>query len=164
MLNRVDKNRIILLSRAEHKGSRAIARELNLNRKTVQRVLRKYADAIAAEDPDEALLQALAETPKYDISGRHPTAITPEMAKIIDGILEDNLHKKAIGLRKQCANGITIHRVLVDKGYKVSYTTVTRYIHRKLTSPSKHEDAFVRIRYAPGHISEFDWGGNQALH
>lgn len=80
MLNRVDKNRIILLSRAEHKGSRAIARELNLNRKTVQRVLRKYADAIAAEDPDEALLQALAETPKYDISGRHPTAITPEMA------------------------------------------------------------------------------------
>lgn len=158
MLNRVDKNRIILMSRAEHKGSRAIARELNLNRKTVQRVLRKYADAIAAEDPDEALLQALAETPKYDISGRHPTAITPEMAAIIDGILEDNLHKKAIGLRKQCANGITIHRVLMDKGYKVSYTTVTRYIHRKLTGPAKQEEAFVRIRYAPGHICEFDWG------
>ena len=64
MLNGVDKNRIILMSRAEHKGSRAIAKELNLNRKTVQRVLRKYAEAIAAEDPDEALLEALAETPK----------------------------------------------------------------------------------------------------
>ena len=64
MLNRVDKNRIILMSRAEHKGSRAIAKELNLNRKTVQRVLRKYAEAIAAEDPDEALFEALAETPK----------------------------------------------------------------------------------------------------
>ena len=40
------------------------SKELNLNRKTVQRVLRKYAEAIAAEDPDEALLEALAETPK----------------------------------------------------------------------------------------------------
>lgn len=158
MLNRVDKNRIILLSRTEHKGSRAIAKELNLNRKTVQRVLRKYAEAIAAEDPDEALLQALAETPKYDESGRHPTAITPEMSAIIDSILEDNKHKRSIGLGKQCANGITIHRVLVDKGYKVSYTTVTRYIHRKLIGPDKHEEAFVRIRYAPGNISEFDWG------
>lgn len=48
----------------QRKKALAIAKELNLNRKTVQRVLRKYAEAIAAEDPDEALLEALAETPK----------------------------------------------------------------------------------------------------
>ena len=48
----------------QRKKALAIAKELNLNRKRVQRVLRKYAEAIAAEDPDEALLEALAETPK----------------------------------------------------------------------------------------------------
>ena len=48
----------------QRKKALAIAKELNLNRKTVQRVLRKYAEAIAAEDPDEALFEALAETPK----------------------------------------------------------------------------------------------------
>ena len=48
----------------QRKKALAIAKELNLNRKTVQRVLRKYAEAIAAEDPDEALFEALAEAPK----------------------------------------------------------------------------------------------------
>ena len=80
MLNGVDKNRIILMSRAGHKGSRAIAKELNLNRKTVQRVLRKYAEAIAAEDPDEALLEALAETPK-------------DATSIAIGEIKDNIRK-----------------------------------------------------------------------
>jgi transposase len=45
--------------------------------------------------------------------------------------------------------------VLHQKGYRIGYTTVCNYISGK---ERRSSEAFIRQRYKPGSVCEFDWG------
>ena len=52
-----------------------------------------------------------------------------------------------------------IHRVLIEKGFNISYSSVCKYIQRRKAEKSnKPKDVFVKQYYEPGQECEFDWG------
>jgi hypothetical protein len=62
-------------------------------------------------------------------------------------------------MRKQCLKKQDIHRVLIEKGFNISYSSVCKYIQRRKAEKSrKPKDVFVKQYYEPGRECEFDWG------
>jgi transposase len=81
--------------------------------------------------------------------------LTEEVAAQIDRLLEDNARKRRSGLHKQVLKKCDILTVLHQKGYRIGYTTVCNYISKK---EQRSSEAFIRQRYQPGSVCEFDWG------
>ena len=51
-----------------------------------------------------------------------------------------------------------IHRVLIEKGFNISFSSVCKYIQRRKAEKSKKpKDVFVKQYYEPGQECEFDW-------
>lgn len=65
-----------------------------------------------------------------------------------------------MGLKKQCMRGKDIYKLLIDKGFQVSYTAVCKYIATLATGKkeAKFQEVFIRGYYPPGEYCEFDWG------
>jgi hypothetical protein len=140
-------------------SKRRISRELHISRHTVDDVLRAYETALTSDDPEDSLSDLLTVSPCYDSSARGYRRLTESMREEIDSCLKSNANKVSMGLRKQRMLKCDIHLHLLSKGYKISYATVCNYIRScQLSHQKKHKEAFIRIDYAPGELSEFDWG------
>jgi transposase-like protein len=101
----VDKQRIIHLYRTCSYSKRKIARELEMSRKTVHKVIVEYESALLSPDAESSLESVLTTHPRYNSSGRGRRVIVGSLKEIIDECLEKNARKRAMGLKKQCMQG-----------------------------------------------------------
>ena len=140
MITMVDKQTIIHLYRSRGLSKRAIARELDISRKTVHKVIQEYESTLYSDTTSVSLETILTTAPRYDC-------------------LAKNASKRASGLKKQCMLKKDIHNLLLSRGFSVSYPSVCKYITGIDTQKSrKREEAFIRQYYIPGENCEFDWG------
>lgn len=144
--------------RVDELSLRAIVRKLNVDRKTVSKVVHAYEDAIAA-DPEGGLNRVLREEPRYKPREYVPRVLLKPVTDEIDKWLKENDKRRSSGMRKQCLKRQDIHRQLMEKGYDVSYSSVCKYIaRRKAERSGKSKDVYIKIHREPGQECEFDWG------
>lgn len=151
------KQEIIRRYFRENDSERKIARDLQINRKTVKKYLKEYLrvkEQSEKEGSGEILQEYSGFLPVYNTSKRKRRKLTDEIAVIIDEQIEDNERKKREGLRKQIKRKIDIHEYLLSLGYKIGYTTVCNYIRKR---EIYCREAFIRQEYLPGEECEFDW-------
>ena len=154
------KQKIILRYFRDGESQRQIARELHIGRKTV----RKYVEAYRRLHDEarlncsldtEQLLDAIVEPPRYDSSNRGKRRLTVEITNRIDEFVQQNIRKRQSGLAKQVMKKIDIYEALQSEGFQIGYTTVCNYISSK---SNQVKEAYIRQRYLPGAVCEFDWG------
>jgi transposase len=138
-------------------SERKIARDLQLNRKTVKKYLEEYLQAKkkSEEEGTKEILQDYSTSPPdYNTCGRVKRKLTLEIAAIIREQVEENERKRRSGLRKQVKRKIDIHEYLLSLGYQIGYTTVCNHIRNQEVSD---REAYIRQVYIPGEECEFDW-------
>jgi transposase-like protein len=128
MITMVDKQTIIHLYRSRGYSKRAIARELDLSRKTVHKVIEEYERSLSLDSSSVNLETILTTAPRYDSSKRGRKVITGTVQAIIDDCLAKNASKRASGLKKQFMLKKDIYTLLVSQGFTVSYPSVCKYI------------------------------------
>lgn len=152
------KEKILHYHRVDGLSLREISRRTGVSRKTVTRYVREY-EAMVQADPDEGTDMCLAGRPKYPRRKAERTKLTEAVCAEIEHWLLENARRRQTGMRKQCLKRQDIHRVLVEKGFDVSYSSVCKYIQeRRAEKASKPKDVFVKQWYEPGQECEFDWG------
>jgi hypothetical protein len=141
----------------EFDSARKIARDLHLNRKTVNKYLSDYCKSKATTDSGvdtKALQDYVSSPPIYDTQNRFKRKLTSEIEDMINAQLEDNQRKRQEGLRKQVKLKIDIHEHLLKHGFNIGYTSVCNYIRDK---ELRKQEAFIKQLYLPGEECEFDW-------
>lgn len=141
----------------ENDSERKIARDLQINRKTVKAYLLNYLKAqkeTVDTDKTEPLQDYTTSSPVYDSSSRVKRKLTNEIEDIIREQMKENNRKIGEGLRKQIKRKVDIHEYILSKGYQVGYTTVCNYIRDQTLSS---REAFIRQDKHPGEECEFDW-------
>ncbi len=141
----------------ENDSERKIARDLQINRKTVKKYLADYLEAKEKSEEEgtkESLQDYSTSAPDYDASRRVKRKLTEEISALISVQLEENENKIRSGLRKQIKRKIDIHEYLLSQGYKIGYTTVCNHIR---TLGISEREAYIRQVYLPGEECEFDW-------
>ena len=141
----------------ENDSERKIARDLQINRKTVKKYLEEYLEAQEKSDEEgtkEILQDYSTSPPDYNAGGRTKRKLTNEMSALIRAELEENERKRQNGLRKQIKRKIDIHEYLLSLGYQIGYTTVCNHIRSQSIS---ERETFIRQLYLPGEECEFDW-------
>ena len=155
MISMIERKDII--SEYEQTGSiRAVARNLGIHRKTVKNYVKEYLAAKAGGD--ETLTAYLKSEPSYKVPQRERTVLTDEVRALINVCLRDNEEKRQRGDRKLCMKASDIHTAVGYAGFKVSYSSVCKYIQTTLGHTEETEECFIRQRYKPGQDCEFDWG------
>lgn len=141
----------------ESDSERKIARDLQINRKTVKKYLEDYLEAkkkSEEEGTQESLQDYSTSRPDYDVSGRTKRKLTEDISALIRQQLDENEHKRRSGLGKQIKRKTDIHEYLLSQGYKIGYTTVCNHIRALGIS---EREAYIRQVYLPGEECEFDW-------
>ena len=150
------KQEIIIRYLREGKSQRQISHDLQISRKTVKKYIDSYnTSQRQVPEGEESLHEYLSEVPRYTCPQRPKRALTKEISEQIDQHLEDNARKRRSGLHKQVLKKCDILTALHQKGYRIGYTTVCNYISRK---EKRSSESFIRQRYKPGSVCEFDWG------
>ena len=142
----------------ENDSERKIARDLQLNRKSVKKYLLQFLEAKkhSKEKKDPEILQDYSGSPpNFNSDQRQKRKLSTEIATIIQEQLRDNERKKKEGLRKQIKLKVDIHEHLLSLGHQIGYTTVCNYIRED--NISKRE-AYIKQIYLAGEECEFDWG------
>lgn len=158
----VTKQKVILKHR-EGLSNRQIARELGIDKNTVNKYVNEYEAALAgllAQHPEtsaEELHEYFIEKPRYSCKNRGPKTSTMEAMKTIQYCLEENEKKRQTGRSKQQMKKTDIHAYLIKQGFDISYSTVKR-LANQLGSETRSKEAFIGQSYQPGDICEFDWG------
>jgi transposase-like protein len=152
------KQEIIRRYFKENDSERKIARDLQLNRKTVKRYLVQFLEAKkdSKEKKEPEIIQDFSGSPPvFNSDQREKRKLSPEIAGIIQEQLRDNERKKKEGLRKQIKLKVDIHELLLSMGHQIGYTTVCNYIRK---DNAIKREAYIKQVYLPGEECEFDWG------
>ena len=152
------KQQILHFYRVEELSIREISRKTGADRKTVTRLINSYEAAIK-ESPQTGIDNFLAMRPSYKSREYKPKIVKDDISNEIDKWLKENERRRNNGMRKQCLKCKDIHRELLEKGMKVSYSSVCKYVRRKKDAKAaRPKDVFLRIHREPGEECEFDWG------
>ncbi len=161
MIKLIEKQKIIITYFQKGKSQRQIAREMDLNRRTVAKYVKGYetkktqlADSKENTNQEE-LIADIVEDPKYDTSNRKKVKLTEEIIDRIKFYLRENETKRAEGKAKQQKKKIDIYEALKEEGFDIGYTTTCNTV-RKINKEAK--EAYIRQEYAFGEVCEFDWG------
>ncbi len=133
----VDINhRIILMYFREHLSLRQISKQLHINRKTVTLRIKEYKEFQTSSKKGSASVSSAASKylqngTLYDTSSRKPRRVNEEIATLIDVCLQENEVKRLDGRRKQQLRKTDIFERLKTVGFKISYSTVCKYITDK---------------------------------
>lgn len=141
----------------EYDSVRKIARDLQISRQSVRKVLKAYVKSKEAMDlgiDPKALQDYVTSPPAYDTQNRFKRKLTAEVEDLIQKQLEDNQRKRQEGLRKQIKRKIDIHEYLLSQGVQIGYTTVCNHIRDK---ELRRQEAYIKQIYIPGEECEFDW-------
>jgi transposase len=151
------KQEMILRYFREGHSQRKISRDLGLSRKTVKRYVAPYAATLKDQEENEPedFVEELTKSPSYDISNRKSYKLTPSLKADIKRLLEINRERRLSGRRKQQYKKIDIWEHLKKAGYSIGYSTICKVISEY---ENESREAFIRQRYSPGDICEFDWG------
>ncbi len=156
----VDINhRIVLMYFREHLSLRQISKQLHINRKTVTLRIKEYKEFQGSSTNGTkvgtpAIAKYLQNGTVYNTSSRRPRSLNEEITTLIHGCLEDNEIKRLDGRRKQQLRKIDIFEKLKAAGFRISYSTVCKYI----TDKELHaQEAYIKQQYEPGVVCEFDW-------
>lgn len=164
MINIMDKYTIITL---KNKGlsNRQIAKDLNIDRKTVSKIYNQYRIAqntllsskgeLAPVELDTITEQIIGDI-KYDSSKRGKVKLTPEIQKRIAELLDFEKEKtNRLGpSHKQKMSGTQIHEILIEEGFNIGSTTVRNFIK----SLKESREVFIRQEYSFGDRVEYDFG------
>ncbi|WP_205101265.1 IS21 family transposase, partial [Marinitoga litoralis] len=162
MIGLDQKREIILMYFREGKSQRKISREIGINRKTVSKYIKEYETAMEElNNKDfvgnkEELIEKITGKPKYKVSNRKARKVTEELKERIEELVKLNELKIKKGLRKQIMPVTQMYEIIREEGYDVSIGTIYNLV-RKINTKKKKE-AYIRQRYNPGEIVEFDWG------
>ena len=122
-----------------------VARELHISRNTVKKYLRQI---------DEVRDGLRAEIlPEKRTIHQPRRIVTQEIIDQVHSLVESNEHRP----KKQRLNGRQIHRLLVQSGHQISYTTTKRLIS-DWKHDQKSREVFILQSPEPGYRAEFDWG------
>lgn len=129
MLSPENQSEILSLYFGKKEKIRAIARKLNLDRRTVRRVIRRRSVLITPQSP-------------------HRTSILDPFKEVIQEKLSKHPEIRAK----------TIMQLMRDQGYTGGYTTLAGWVstQRKKRLPIKEAD--LKIEFVPGEAAQVDWG------
>lgn len=156
----MDKDAIIKLKLEGH-STRAVSRMLSINRKRVTKYWNEYKDlnerlVTASKEELRELQEKIISAPKYDSSNRTKRKYTPQIDKLIDGILENEEIKcRELGWSKQKLTAQQIYELVISEGYDIGLTTITNAIKVKR---EKARECFIRQLYDFGDRLEYDFG------
>lgn len=153
------KEQILHYYRVDGLSLREISRRVGLNRKTVTRYVREF-EKMSLQDGEDGIERCLQQKPAYSSCRKSErTRLTDAVCAEIDYWLEENARRRLKRLHKQCLKRQDIHRVLIEKGYDISYSSVCKYIQRRNEAKTrKPKEAFIKQYYESGQECEFDWG------
>jgi transposase len=162
MITLSEKQHIIIAAYLQGKSQRAIAKETEIDRKTIRKYVKEYEltrqkllDSEEGIDDIRELQDSIVERPKYNCENRKKKKLTDEIIGKIKGYIEENKQKRHAGRHKQQKKKIDIYEALKEQEYDISYSTVSSYINKLLGEGS---EAFIKAEYELGDVCEFDWG------
>lgn len=159
MIKMLEKQKIIHMYIAGGKSLREISRELGVSRQAVTKIVREYENALLSDNSEEAVEAVLTTRPQYHSGPRRCPVVTHEVRKIVSECLKENERRRYGGMRKQRMSIHDIRRVLERKGFKVSYSSVSRCVRELRQEPERRRmEAYIKQWYEPGRECEFDWG------
>jgi transposase len=163
VISKMDKYTIITLKK---KGIsfRQIAKELEIDRKTVSKIWKTYQKAQldlferveVVEKPDDSLVETIVGDIKYDIQNRGKRKMTEEVKKRILELLElEEAKDKLLGLsHKQKLTGVQIYETLKEENVDIGQTTVRNFLREIRQS----RETYIRQEYDYGQRLEYDFG------
>lgn len=161
MKNLLDKAAIIRL-KEQGLSNRGVARELGIDKKTVNKYWNEYKDNLKElnETTDTAKISEIQENitsaPKYNSENRIRRKVTPEFLNALEKILEEEEKKiKTLGTNKQALTKQQIYELLKKQGFPLSYSTVVLEMKRIKNSGN---ECFIRQNYDFGDRLEYDFG------
>ena len=161
MKNLLDKAAIIRL-KEQGLSNRGVARELGIDKKTVNKYWNEYKDNLKKlkETTDATEISKIQENitsaPKYNSENRIRKKVTPEFLNALEKILEDEEKKiKILGTNKQALTKQQIYELLKKQGFSLSYSTVVLEMKRIKNSGN---ECFIRQDYDFGDRLEYDFG------
>ena len=161
MKDLLDKAAIIKLKETGM-SNRGVARELGIDKKTVNKYWNEYKENIQrlseTTDTNEItqIQEDITSAPKYNSDSRTRRKVTPEFLNALEKILEDEEKKiKVLGTNKQALTKQQIHELLKQQGFSLSYPTVVLEIKRIKSSGN---ECFIRQDYDFGDRLEYDFG------
>lgn len=161
MKNLLDKAAIIRL-KEQGLSNRGVARELGIDKKTVNKYWNEYKDNLKElnETTDTAKISEIQENitsaPKYNSENRIRRKVTPEFLNALEKILEEEEKKiKTLGTNKQALTKQQIYELLKKQGFPLSYSTVVLEMKRIKNSEN---ECFIRQNYDFGDRLEYDFG------
>lgn len=161
VINLNEKQDIILKHFREGKSQRQISKETGISRATIRKYVKDYERKLNQinEGLDEInktdIIDDITAKPKYKSSPRSKKALTDEVIERIKQFLKENERKRLNGMSKQQKKRIDMYETLIEEGYEISYSTVTKAVNN---IERKKREAYIRQEYAPGDIVEFDFG------
>lgn len=155
----MDKHAIIRLKNQGY-SNREVSKILKINRKTVAKYWNKYQEDVKNldnPDLDRSLVQEeIAKAPSYDSSNRKKIKYTKEVDEYLDQILESEKRKDSIlGNHKQALSVVQIHKMIVDKGFDISYPSIAVYVRKKREAS---KECFIKQVYDFADRLEYDFG------
>ena len=161
MKDLLDKAAIIKLKETGM-SNRGVARELGIDKKTVNKYWNEYKENIQrlskTTDTNEItqIQEDITSAPKYNSDSRTRRKVTPEFLNALEKILEDEEKKiKVLGTNKQALTKQQIHELLKQQGFSLSYPTVVLEIKRIKSSGN---ECFIKQDYDFGDRLEYDFG------
>ena len=161
MKNLLDKAAIIRL-KEQGLSNRGVARELGIDKKTVNKYWNEYKDNLKklkkTTDATEIskIQENITSAPKYNSENRIRRKVTPEFLNALEKILEDEEKKvKVLGTHKQALTKQQIYELLKKQGFSLSYSTVVLEMKRIKNSG---KECFIRQDYDFGDRLEYDFG------
>lgn len=161
MITIFEKHEIINL-KERGVSNREVSKIINLDRKTVAMVWNKHLqllkdlDKSSNAEETRRIQQEIVVSPSYVTSVRMQRKFTIEMENIIDELLEKEKHKDInLGTNhKQQLTYSIIHEILLEKGFDISLTTISKVVREK----RKKIKNFCYAQYNYGNRLEFDFG------
>jgi transposase len=161
----MDKFAIIRL-KEQGDSSRKVAKQLGIDRKTVDKYYNEYKENLGKLDSEETNIKEIQEkiisAPKYDSTNRRAYKYSAEIDATLDRILESEDEKNSLlGNNKQQLTNIQIHKQLVEQGFDIGKSTISTKIKEKRNFK---KEAFIRQEYDFGDRLEFDFGEVKLVH
>lgn len=159
MITLMDKYTIIKLKQTGM-SNRQVAKQLGINRKTVNKYWRDHiveTNQLSKAEADIKVVQEkIISKPQYDASNRKSYKYTEEIDEALNHILESEKEKlRVLGANKQQLTNVQIHQELLNLGFDIGKTTISMKVKEK----RQHiKECFIRQEYEHGNRLEFDFG------
>jgi transposase len=132
--------KVRLAHHRNHKSIREIARDFNMSRNTVRKIIRTDATEFS-----------------YERKSQPRPRLEPFKEQLAKHLKEDS-DKPA----KQRRTALLLFEQLQREGFAGGYDSVRRYVQKWRTSVQDREiKAFIPLSFAPGEAFQFDWSYEQ---